>query len=149
MFDPPNTGAVQSGLRTAELTCGEEGEEVQLHTLVPAVARLVAQAGLEHPLLALLDLQVLVEHISSEVELDKADVSLNFDSGSENKEAATAAPQVSLMAALCPALRYLALPWNGRSSTWAISRPRRTWGLSRQRRTWGLSRLKPEREKPQ
>ena len=76
------------------------------------MARLVARASLEHPLLALLDLQVLVEHIGSEGEQDKVDVSLDFESGSENKEAATAAPQVPLMAALCHALRYLTLPWN-------------------------------------
>ena len=30
MFDYPNTGAVQSSLRTSEVTCREEGEEVQL-----------------------------------------------------------------------------------------------------------------------
>ena len=44
-----------------------------LHTLVPAVAGLFTQPGLEHSLLAQLDLQELVEHLGSEVKKDKVD----------------------------------------------------------------------------
>ena len=52
---------------------------MQQHTLVPGVARLFGQSGLEHPLRALLDLQVLVEHIGSEGKQDKVDVNLNLN----------------------------------------------------------------------
>ena len=56
VFDYPNTGAVLSSLRTSEVTCREEGEEVQpppgQRNIIPTSPPLTPAAGLETVALA-------------------------------------------------------------------------------------------------